>query len=99
MSHRSQQVLRGLSLWALLGPLLVSVAALAPAAFAQTLERIAAAKTVKIGVRADARPFSYKDDKGEAAGYTVDLCREIAVDLKSHLGLDELTVEFVAVGT
>ena len=99
MSQRSQQAAGWLGRWGALGLLLLAFTLASPAAFAQTLERIAAAKTVKMGVREDARPFSFKNDAGEAAGYTVDLCREIAVDLKAHLGLEELTVEFVAVGT
>ncbi len=32
-------------------------------------------QAVKIGVRADAAPFSYLDASGEAKGYIVDLCR------------------------
>ena len=66
---------------------------------AATLERIAEAKTFKIGVREDARPFSFKNEAGDATGYTVDLCREVAVDVKAKLGLEQLAVEFIAVGT
>ena len=68
-------------------------------ASAQTLDRIAASGVFKIGFREDAPPFSYKDNAGEPAGYAVDLCREIAADVKAKLGLAQLSIEYVPVGT
>src|SRR5262249_10889392 len=34
-------------------------------------------KTFRIGYRADAKPHSYDNEKGQPAGYVVDLCREV----------------------
>jgi ABC-type amino acid transport substrate-binding protein len=68
-------------------------------ASAQTLERIGSAGVIKIGYREDAPPFSFKTEIGEPAGYTVDLCRKIAADVKRELGLAEITVDYVTVGT
>ena len=44
---------------------------------ATSAERLAG-KSLKIGVRADAPPFSYRTGEGHADGYSVDLCKEVA---------------------
>ena len=54
---------------------LLSLAQLAAAA---TLDDLRERGTIRIGVRQDARPFSYYNDLGEPAGYTVELCHESA---------------------
>lgn len=69
------------------------------AAFADTLAAIEDRGAIRLGVRADAVPFSYKDTLGEPAGYTVQLCRAVAADLKQQLGLPDLAVEYVEVTT
>ena len=48
------------------------------AASAGTLDKVREDKTVRLGVRADAPPFSYKDANGDPAGFMVDLCRAVA---------------------
>ena len=58
-----------------------------------------ASGTFKIGYREDAAPFSFKDTLGEPAGFSVELCRLIAAQVKQTLGLDEITIEYVPVGT
>ena len=50
-----------------------------------------------LGYRADARPFSYKDDAGKAAGYSVALCQKIVDAAKAELSLPKVDVEFVEV--
>ena len=49
------------------------------------------------GYRAEAQPFSYRDDAGNAAGYSVALCQAIADGLKTDLGLANLSIEWVPV--
>jgi ABC-type amino acid transport substrate-binding protein len=71
----------------------------AGAASAQTLDAIKASGQLKIGYRLDAVPFSYKDDKGQPAGYTVDLCRLVAEGIKRDLKLAKLDVVYVPVST
>lgn len=66
---------------------------------AQTLEQVGTTGRFTIGYREDAPPFSYKTAAGDAAGYTVDLCRTIAADVKEELGLAEMEVAYVAVST
>ncbi|AMN42874.1 amino acid ABC transporter substrate-binding protein [Rhodoplanes sp. Z2-YC6860] len=48
------------------------------AAVAGTLDRVRDGGVFRIGYRADAKPYSYRNDQGQAAGYVVDLCLEIA---------------------
>jgi polar amino acid transport system substrate-binding protein len=66
---------------------------------AQTMERVASTGVFKIGFREDARPFSYKDAAGQPNGFAVELCNEIAVDVRKQLGLTELSIEFIPVST
>jgi len=66
-------------------------------ASAATLDRARDAKKLTLGYRIDARPFSYRDESGSAAGYSVALCQKIADQVKTELGLSALTVEWVPV--
>lgn len=76
---------------------ILTVVCLSSPATAQTLERVRASGEFKIGYREDAAPFSYRDALGEASGYAVDLCRQVAADLKAALGLDSIRVTYVPV--
>lgn len=71
----------------------------APVAHAQTLDRIKQAGTFKLGYREDAPPFSFENAVGEPAGYSVELCRVVAAETKEALGLDQISIEYVPVGT
>jgi polar amino acid transport system substrate-binding protein len=82
---------------AVLATSLLPFADAAPAAAAGTLDRIRQAGKIELGYRADARPFSYKDESGKAAGYSIALCEKIADDVKAELALPALTVEWVPV--
>jgi polar amino acid transport system substrate-binding protein/glutamate/aspartate transport system substrate-binding protein len=75
----------------------IALLSLAAPALAATLDDIRQRGTIRIGVRQDARPFSYRNDLGEPAGYTVELCRAIAARLKAANDLPELKVEYVTV--
>jgi polar amino acid transport system substrate-binding protein len=66
----------------------------APAA---TLDRIKESGRVTLGYRTDARPFSYRDEVGAAAGYSVMLCQGVAEQVKTELGLPTLALEWVPV--
>ena len=66
-------------------------------ASAATLDRMQQTGKLTLGYRADARPFSYKDESGNAAGYAVGLCQQVAEKIKSDQGLSTLTVEWVPV--
>ncbi len=71
----------------------------ASSAAAQTLERVRASGSFKIGYREDARPLSFVDQAGEPAGFSIDVCRTIAADVQAELGLADLSIEFLPVST
>jgi ABC-type amino acid transport substrate-binding protein len=64
---------------------------------AGTLDRIKQDAKIRLGVRADARPFSYADASGNPAGYSIALCQEIVEAVKKSLGLAELPIETVKI--
>ena len=47
------------------------------AAASATLTRIKQSGRIKLGYQPDARPFSYRDQSGNAAGFSVALCRKV----------------------
>ena len=63
---------------------------------AQTLDRVKSAGKITFGYE-PARPFSYKDESGNAAGFSIALCQKIADDLKTEFKLPALAVEWVPV--
>jgi putrescine:ornithine antiporter len=65
---------------------------------AATLDRLRESGKLTLGYRDDARPFSYRDESGNADGYAVALCKAVADKIKSDQGLSSLTVEWVPVG-
>jgi ABC-type amino acid transport substrate-binding protein len=83
----------------LLLTLLFLAAALAPAhsGRADTLAQIRDTGVFKLGFRMDAKPMSFLDENGDAAGYAVDICRRVATAVKVQLGLDSMKVEYVPV--
>jgi polar amino acid transport system substrate-binding protein len=66
---------------------------LASASSAQTLERITAAKTVRIGYVADQAPFASKSAAGSPAGYSIDLCNALVGTIAARVG--ELRPEYI----
>ena len=79
--------------------LFVAVCLSAGQASAATLERIKQSGVIKVAFRADAPPYSFKNDVGEASGYTVDLCRAVASSLKTELDLKSVSIEYIPVTT
>jgi len=77
--------------------LLAALAVPAERAEAQTLEQIKETTTVRLGVRADAAPFSSIVEGGRPVGYSVDLCVAVAGQISQMLGVGSLSVEFVEV--
>ena len=60
-----------------------------------TLQKISRTGEFVIGYRTDASPLSYENAQGEPSGYSVDLCRRIAAQVKLHLGRDDIETKFV----
>jgi polar amino acid transport system substrate-binding protein/glutamate/aspartate transport system substrate-binding protein len=65
-------------------------------ASAGTMDRLKQEKTIRLGVRDDAPPFSYKNGDGAPAGFMVDLCRAVAAELAAQTLL-EIKIEYVPV--
>jgi glutamate/aspartate transport system substrate-binding protein len=82
----------------LLAALAVTVAvAPAQAQPVGTLQKIAAAKAIMLGYRVDAVPFSYRDEQGQPAGYSVDLCRHVVAAIERSLNMSNLEVRWIPV--
>ena len=64
---------------------------------AGTLDAVKKSGKLTFGYRTDAKPFSYKDDSGNAAGYSIGLCQKVADEVKSELKLSSLSVAWVPV--
>ncbi|MBB3195519.1 amino acid ABC transporter substrate-binding protein [Roseateles terrae] len=83
-------------------PVVLSVLGLAAslmavAAHADTLSRIRETKTINLGVRDAARPFSFLNEAKQPVGYSVDLCLAAVDEIKKELKLPELKVNYVVV--
>ncbi|WP_438867946.1 amino acid ABC transporter substrate-binding protein [Pseudomonas sp. L1(2025)] len=78
------------------GALFLSLCMLSASALANdaVLEKIRDKKQMVIGYPAEALPFSYQTGAGEPVGYSIDLCRRIADDVKKNLKLDQLALSF-----
>jgi len=60
-----------------------------------TLDQIKKSGEIRVGYRTDAPPLSFNDTSGQAAGYSVELCRRIAAAIKDQLKLKELKTTLV----
>lgn len=62
------------------------------------MKRISDTKTIKLGYRAGATPFSFLNDKKEPIGYTIDLCALVVGAIGKSIG-SPLKIEWVEVTT
>jgi glutamate/aspartate transport system substrate-binding protein len=62
----------------------------------RTLERIKADGSLRLGYRAGAVPFSFKDRDGSVRGYSVELCARVASSVQKRLGLATLRIDWIA---
>ena len=67
------------------------------AAAADVLGKIAKEESIRLGVRADAAPFSYLNEASRPAGLAVALCVEVSRRIAAQLGKASLKTEFVIV--
>src|SRR5260370_40823092 len=75
--------------------LLSLLAAPAAAADTDTLFKIRRASTIAIGYSEAAKPFSFLGPDGKPAGYSIDLCREIAPGIQRELNLPKIQIKWV----
>jgi glutamate/aspartate transport system substrate-binding protein len=59
-----------------------------------TMAKIRSSKTIVLGVREAARPFSYLNEQKQPVGYSVDLCLNAVEEIKKELKLNELKVQY-----
>ena len=81
-------------------PLLILLLASSPALAQKltgTLKGIADSGVFRIGYRTNTPPFSFVDQNGGPAGYSVDLCNRIAVGVREQLKLTNLDIKYYAV--
>jgi len=76
----------------LAGWMVAGLVALAFGAQADTLQRIQESGRITLGVRDSSGAISYAIGNGQFAGYQVDICERVALDLKRRLGLTQLEV-------
>jgi ABC-type amino acid transport substrate-binding protein len=60
-----------------------------------TLKKIKDTNAFTIGFREASFPFSFLDEQKKPAGYSVELCAQIATSIKLQLGLNDLQVKMV----
>lgn len=66
-------------------------------AHGDTLAKIRETRTITLGVREAARPFSYLNDQKQPVGYSVDLCLNAVEHIKRELKLADLKVQYKVV--
>lgn len=82
------------------GIVLVVCAVLLPQlalARAPVLDTVKESRRIVFGYSEDAPPFSFVDKAGKPAGYSLDLCRAVAEQVRRELQLPRLDIAFVAV--
>ena len=62
-----------------------------------TLKKVQDSGTLTIGFRENSLPFSFTGTDGKPTGYSIDLCKEIAVAVQNELKLPNLAVRWVPV--
>jgi len=60
-----------------------------------TLDQIKKSGEIRLGYRTDAPPLSFNDTSGQPAGYSVELCKRIAAEVKDQLKLKDLKTTLV----
>ena len=59
-----------------------------------TMSKIRSTRTVTLGVRESARPFSFANEQKKPIGYSVDLCMNAVEEIKRELKLSDIKVQY-----
>jgi glutamate/aspartate transport system substrate-binding protein len=68
---------------------------IAPAAHADTLAKIKAAKSITVAFSGDSLPFSYVETDNQPAGYSIDLCKRVIAAIGRAVGVPDIKVNWV----
>jgi ABC-type amino acid transport substrate-binding protein len=74
-----------------------SASAQAPIPSDSRLKSIAENKTIRIAYRTDATPFSFKNEKGEPAGFSLDVCQVVTKSIAQQIGVPDIKIEWIPV--
>ena len=61
------------------------------------LKSIVENKAIRIAYRTDATPFSFKNEKGEPAGFSLDLCQLVTRSIGQQFGIPAIKIEWIPV--
>jgi ABC-type amino acid transport substrate-binding protein len=64
---------------------------------ASTLEQIKSSETIRIGYRESEPPMSFLNKDKQPVGYTIDLCKQIVNEVKSHLQNPNIATRYVPI--
>lgn len=67
------------------------------AAQAATLDRIRDSGVIRLGYREDAAPFSYADQAGLPAGYTVQICQAVVQTIRARMQNEAIEIKYILV--
>jgi glutamate/aspartate transport system substrate-binding protein len=76
---------------------LTSVSAQTPIPPDSRLKSIVDNKTIRIAYRTDATPFSFKNEKGEPAGFSLELCQLVTDSIGKQFGVPDIKIEWIPV--
>ena len=79
--------------------LLATCAVAVAESHSDTMTRIAQTGEFRIGYVPDAPPLSFRNGDGTAVGYSIDLCRHIASEVRDELGLNKIDIKFTPLVT
>ena len=90
-------MLRWASLILALSASVASVSAQSQIPSDSRLKAITETKTIRIAYRTDATPFSFANEKGEATGFSIDLCQLVTKSIAQQFNLQDLKIQWVPV--
>ncbi len=75
--------------------LLIALATAHAESHNDTLKRVLETGQFRIGFVPDAPPLSFRDNDGNAVGYSIDLCRHIASAVRDELDLEQIDIVYI----
>jgi ABC-type amino acid transport substrate-binding protein len=76
---------------------LVSASAQTSLSSDSRLKSVVENKAIRIAYRTDATPFSFKNEKGEPAGFSLDLCQLVIKSIAQQYGIPDIKIEWIPV--